>query len=66
MRSKQYSKITSTSGFVDVIDHPTHGLIVSADQTYCWECDVIGGYCGNCSGAHWLEMVELEAKDVEK
>ena len=63
---KKYTKITSINGYTDVIKHPTHGLIVPADQTYCGTCDLIGGYCGHCSGAHWLETVKVSTEDLRE
>ena len=66
MNTQKYSKISSTSGYVGVIKHPIHGLIVPTDQTYCWTCDLIGGYCGHCSGAHWLEVVEVCTEDLRE
>lgn len=30
-----------------------HEIVVHTAKEVCPVCDHIGGYCGNCSGAHW-------------
>lgn len=58
------AKVVSINGYRNPVSHPVHGILVPIDEVTCEICDLIGGYCGMCSGSHWNERVEVLTQDL--
>ncbi len=55
-----FTKITSASGYTEVYHSKAHGLLVLSSEAECGTCALVGGYCGQCSGSHFLPTIQLD------